>query len=122
MLLGYIRVSTIEQNEARQLKMMEEQKVEKIFIDKASGRNTDRKDFKAMMDPNKVGGTAFIGISKPVIKAHGSSNAKAFKNAIRQAIAYCDTDISGEIESALKVAAEKKAEREAARSAKEEEK
>ena len=32
-------------------------------------------EFRAMMDPNKVGGTAFIGISKPVIKAHGSSNA-----------------------------------------------
>ena len=41
--------------------------------------------FKAKLDPNKVGGTAFIGISRPVIKAHGSSNAYAFQNAIRQA-------------------------------------
>ena len=31
-------------------------------------------EFKAKLDPNKVGGTAFIGISKPVIKAHGASN------------------------------------------------
>ena len=49
MRVGYVRCSAAEQNEARQLKMMEEQKVEKIFIDKASGKNVDRKDFKAMM-------------------------------------------------------------------------
>ena len=45
-------------------------------------------DFKAMMDPNKVGGTAFIGISKPVIKAHGSSNAEAIENAVGQAVQF----------------------------------
>jgi len=47
--VGYVRCSTVEQNEARQLKMMEEQKVEKVFIDKASGKNTERESFKAMM-------------------------------------------------------------------------
>ena len=41
--------------------------------------------FKAQLDPNKVGGTALIGISKPVIKAHGSSNDEAIENAIGQA-------------------------------------
>ena len=41
--------------------------------------------FKARLDPNKVGGTAFIGISRPVIKAHGSSNDEAIENAIGQA-------------------------------------
>lgn len=49
MRVGYVRCSTIEQNEARQLHMMEEQKAEKLFIDKASGKNTDRKAFKEMM-------------------------------------------------------------------------
>ena len=49
MRVGYVRCSTIEQNEARQLKMMEEQKAEKLFIDKASGKNTDRDAFKKMM-------------------------------------------------------------------------
>ena len=43
------------------------------------------KEFKKMMDAGEVGGTALIGISKPVIKAHGSSNDYAIKNAIRQA-------------------------------------
>ena len=37
------------------------------------------------MDSSEVGGTALVGISKTVIKAHGSSNAYAFQNAIRQA-------------------------------------
>lgn len=49
MRVGYVRCSTIEQNETRQLKMMEEQKAEKLFIDKASGKNTDRRAFKEMM-------------------------------------------------------------------------
>ena len=44
--------------------------------------------FKAKLDPNKVGGTAFIGISRPVIKAHGASNAEAIENAIGQAAAF----------------------------------
>ena len=37
----------------------------------------DFKRLKDMMDVNKVGGTAMLGISKPVIKAHGSSNDEA---------------------------------------------
>ena len=41
--------------------------------------------FKKKFDSNEVGGTAMLGITKPVIKAHGSSNAYAFYNAIRQA-------------------------------------
>ena len=55
-------------------------------------------DFKAMMDPNKVGGTAFVGISKPVIKAHGSSNAEAVENAIGQAIHFAQSGIIADIE------------------------
>ena len=60
MRVGYVRCSTAEQNEARQLKMMEEQKVEKIFIDKASGKNIDRKDFKAMMAFVRTGDTVIV--------------------------------------------------------------
>ena len=46
------------------------------------------KAFKDKLDPNKVGGTAFIGISKAVIKAHGASNAEAVENAVGQAAAF----------------------------------
>lgn len=55
-------------------------------------------DFKAKMDPNKVGGTAFIGIAKPVIKAHGSSNAEAIENAIGQAKAFAESGLIRKIE------------------------
>ncbi len=46
------------------------------------------RDFKKLLDSNEVGGTALLGISKPVIKAHGSSNGRAIQNAIRQAVEF----------------------------------
>lgn len=55
MRIGYIRCSTVEQNEARQVKMLEERQVEKFFTDKASGKNTDRAAFKEMMDYVRAG-------------------------------------------------------------------
>ena len=60
MRVGYVCCSTIEQNEARQLKMMEEQKAEKLFIDKASGKNTDRKAFKDMMSFVRSGDVVIV--------------------------------------------------------------
>ena len=54
------------------------------------------KDLKKLMSASEVGGTALVGISKPVIKAHGSSNAYAIQNAVRQAR---DFAASGMIES-----------------------
>ena len=54
------------------------------------------KGIKKLMDSSEVGGTALVGISKPVIKAHGSSDAKAIQNAVRQAR---DFAASGMIES-----------------------
>ncbi len=55
MRIGYIRCSTAEQNEARQVKMMEEQRAEKVFTDKASGKNTNRAAFQEMMDYVRAG-------------------------------------------------------------------
>ena len=54
-----------------------------------------------MMDYREIGGTQFLGIKKPVIKAHGSSDALAFRNAVRQAMAAAESDISAELEQAL---------------------
>lgn len=51
------------------------------------------KEFKRMMSSGEVGGTALVGISKPVIKAHGSSDAYAVKNAVRQAKQYVESGI-----------------------------
>lgn len=52
--------------------------------------------FKRDMDVKEHGGSPILGLRKPVIKAHGSSDARAFKNAIRQAIRFAE---SGVIES-----------------------
>ena len=56
----YVRCSTVEQNEARQLKMAEEQNAEKLFIDKASGKNTDRAAFKEMMAFVRAGDVVIV--------------------------------------------------------------
>ncbi len=54
-------------------------------------------DMKKSLDVNEVGGTALIGISKPVIKAHGSSNSDAIFAAIRQAKAFAESGIIEDI-------------------------
>ncbi|MCQ2406664.1 MAG: phosphate acyltransferase PlsX [Oscillospiraceae bacterium] len=53
---------------------------------------------KAKLDVNEVGGTALMGLSKPVIKAHGSSNATAIRSAVRQAMEFTSAGIIGLIE------------------------
>ena len=54
---------------------------------------------KKSMDVNEVGGTALVGISRPVIKAHGSSNAASIFAAVRQAVAFVNAGIIGDIEN-----------------------
>jgi glycerol-3-phosphate acyltransferase PlsX len=46
-----------------------------------------------MMDSSEVGGALLLGVKKTVIKAHGSSDAKAVKNAIRQAVAITENGV-----------------------------
>jgi len=54
-----------------------------------------------MMDYREIGGTQFLGIKKPVIKAHGSSDARAFRNAVRQAMEATQNNIAAELELGL---------------------
>ena len=61
----------------------------------------DIKAFKKLLDYREIGGTQFLGIKKPVIKAHGSSDALAFRNAVKQAAEAAQNDISAELEAAL---------------------
>ena len=60
-----------------------------------------------MMDYREIGGTQFLGIKKPVIKAHGSSDALAFRNAVKQAMDAAKSDISAELEQELQKLGEK---------------
>jgi len=55
----------------------------------------------SLLDYRTIGGTQFLGIKKPVIKAHGSSDALAFRNAIRQAEEATKADFCTELEQAL---------------------
>ena len=55
------------------------------------------KALKKSMDAGEVGGTALLGISKPVVKAHGSSDGYAIKNAIRQARDFAASGIIEDI-------------------------
>lgn len=55
------------------------------------------RDLKHRFDASEHGGAPILGISKPVIKAHGSSDAKAIKNAVRQAIYFVETGINTDI-------------------------
>ncbi|MBQ8623646.1 MAG: phosphate acyltransferase PlsX [Oscillospiraceae bacterium] len=57
--------------------------------------------FKRKMDYKEYGGAPLLGTSKPVIKAHGSSDEKAFYNAIRQAKIFHETNVIGEFSEAL---------------------
>ena len=54
-----------------------------------------------MMDYREIGGTEFLGIQKPVIKAHGSSDALAFRNAVRQAMDAAHNSIAADLEQNL---------------------
>ena len=48
--IGYVRVSSVDQNEARQMETMKNYNVEKIFSEKVSGKNTNRPQFKKMIE------------------------------------------------------------------------
>ena len=59
----------------------------------------DLAEMKKLLDPGEIGGTPFLGISKPVIKAHGSSDARAVSNAILRAKEYSASGLIQDIES-----------------------
>jgi len=61
----------------------------------------DMYSLKKMMDSSEIGGAPLLGVKKPVIKAHGSSDAKAVKNAIKQAKLFYENDCIGQISSDL---------------------
>ena len=60
MKIGYIRVSTAEQNTIRQEVLLKELGVDELFIDKASGKNTDRSELKRMLAYVRQGDTVIV--------------------------------------------------------------
>lgn len=58
--VGYVRVSTVEQNEGRQVAALKPYQIEKWFVDKASGKNTDRPQFRQMLEYIREGDTVYV--------------------------------------------------------------
>lgn len=58
-------------------------------------------DLMKVLDYREIGGTQFLGIQKPVIKAHGSSDALAFRNAVKQAMTAAGSDFTAQLERDL---------------------
>ena len=55
--IGYVRVSSVDQNPERQLEGLD---LDKTFLDKASGKNTDRPQLEAMIDYARDGDVVFV--------------------------------------------------------------
>ena len=58
-------------------------------------------DMMKLMDSREIGGTQFLGIKKPVIKAHGNSDVLAFRNAVKQAMTAAEGDFTQQLEQDL---------------------
>jgi len=58
--IGYIRVSSQTQETARQEKLMQDYEVDKVFCEKASGKNTDRTEFKNMINYIREGDIVYV--------------------------------------------------------------
>ena len=90
-------------------------KIKEMFLSGASGKLAavlmmgKLKGFKKAMDYTEYGGAPLLGSALPVIKAHGSSNAYAFQNAIRQAKNFVEGGVNEAIQASLRQLAEAKA-------------
>lgn len=60
MRIGYVRVSTVEQNTVRQEVLMQSLGVEELYIDRASGKNTQRPELQKMLDYVRRGDTVIV--------------------------------------------------------------
>ena len=60
MRVSYIRVSSVDQNEARQVEALVKYNIEKSFIEKVSGKNMEREQLQAMLDFVREGDTVYV--------------------------------------------------------------
>ena len=93
---GNIFLKTVEGMGKFLLKTLKELLMSNIAT-KLSALTMDTKELKHRFDASEHGGAPLLGISKPVIKAHGSSDANAIKNAVRQAIHFIESGVNEDI-------------------------
>lgn len=58
---------------------------------------------KKQFDYKEYGGAVLLGVRKPVVKAHGSADARTYKNAVKQAVWFLENDLINEIEKSLRI-------------------
>ncbi len=91
---GNIALKLIEGTSITLFKMIKTMLYKSVFNKLAAlVLKKDLYSLKSMMDSSEIGGAPLLGVLKPVIKAHGSSDAKAIKNAIRQAIIFTEKNV-----------------------------
>ena len=88
MKIGYIRVSTEEQNTARQEVLLRDLGVDELFIDKASGKNADRPELARMMNYVRRGDTGHCRVHQPLCPQHARP-ARPRGTADRKACRVC---------------------------------
>lgn len=93
---GNIFLKTVEGMGKFLLKTLKELLMSNLAT-KLSALTMDTKELKQRFDASEHGGAPLLGISKPVIKAHGSSDANAIKNAVRQAIHFIQSGVNDDI-------------------------
>ncbi len=99
---GNVALKLIEGTSITLFKMVKEVLYKSVFNKLAAlVIKKDLYSLKRLMDSSEVGGVPLLGVAKPVIKAHGSSDARAIKNAIRQAVTFVEKDVISSISESL---------------------
>lgn len=95
---GNILLKTVEGTAMYMMSLMKEAFMSNLFSKILAGMlKPQLRKMKKKLDYTEEGGAVLLGISKPIVKAHGSSNAKAFKNAIRQAASFAKSGVVEQI-------------------------
>lgn len=99
---GNMVLKTIEGTAQALFGMLKETFTSSVKTKLAAGLvKSDLKQLKGKLDYTEYGGAGLFGLNAPVIKAHGSSNATAVYNAIKQAHTMAENDVSGQISASL---------------------
>lgn len=99
---GNILLKSVEGTAMYMMKIMKEALTSNFFSKMlALMLKPQLRKMKKKLDYTEEGGAVLLGVSKPVVKAHGSSNAKAFKNAIRQAANFAKSHAVEQIETEI---------------------
>ena len=97
---GNVMLKTMEGGGKFLLKSLKEMFLSSTKTKLAAGLvKGDLGQMKKLLDPSEVGGTPFLGIQKPVIKAHGGSNARAIENAVLRAKEYAESGFIADIQA-----------------------